>query len=907
MLLLIHAFVIIWITTNVRSQFIPANSTLSNRVIQLGVLLVKTHKVDVIIGPTCNDPALAVSVLGSYYNIPIMLWGSATAGVLVDADRFKTATLLTATSRYLATAVYSLCVEYGWNQFVFLYNQFNDNGKCFTMQGDFLTILNQYNDVDMAYSLEIIDLNPEPLRNALRAASLRGRIFVICADDDSIKLLIMMALNDLEINSNEYVYIFADARSKGFTIPVEGAKDKLIWETGNSSQTGTEEGRIAARNAFRNAIFVVDVRNKLIMMGQGKVQENYSAFGNEVIDRMKDAPFFCTTDCQLHDAMYSYGIALNRTIADDPSRYRDGLFIVQHMLQSFQGVSGPVVIDEDLSRNPTMSGIIGEEIDRYLFPNVDLMENRAKHREEERLDSLWKVPHAALKQVSKKGKTENSMRSFTSGPSSTSTKMTLESRIETRNFLFYSYERDPIVAFKHQSARLLLTETERKEMRAMKALENDNVCRFIGLCLDSPQMLSIWRYCSRGSLADVIRKQSLQMDNFFIYALLKDIVSGLSFIHNSFLQFHGHLTSEFCLIDDRWQIKVAYHGPKCLRNNDKYVVKEMLWTAPELLRTNNNAGSQEGEIYSLGIIGSELVTRKSVYDLENRTEKPEEIIYLLKKGGMNPIRPSLITQEQLEINPALLHLIRDCWTERPSERPTIDMVRNSLRSMNTDSRSDNLMDHVFTMMESYATVLEDEVDSRTKELVEEKKKSDLLLYRMLPKQVAEKLKLGQPVEPETFESVTLFFSDVVSFTKLAAKCTPLQVVNLLNDLYTLFDNIIDQHDVYKVETIGDGYLCVSGLPHRNGNEHARHVALMSLQLIKELVDFRVPHLPTERINIRIGVHCVVEKNFKFKDSQPTTDRQSPQRSVTPDSEKEKGLYMEFRSKSLEPVRNTSFI
>ena len=68
-------------------------------------------------------------------------------------------------------------------------------------------------------------------------------------------------------------------------------------------------------------------------------------------------------------------------------------------------------------------------------------------------------------------------------------------------------------------------------------------------------------------------QQSLQMDNFFIYALLKDIVSGLSFIQTSFLQFHGHLTSEFCLIDDRWQIKVAYHGPKSLRNNDKYVVK----------------------------------------------------------------------------------------------------------------------------------------------------------------------------------------------------------------------------------------------------------------------------------------------------------------------------------------------
>ena len=48
-------------------------------------------------------------------------------------------------------------------------------------------------------------------------------------------------------------------------IPVEGAKDILVWETGNSSQTGTEEGRIAARNAFRNAIFVVDVCKKIIV------------------------------------------------------------------------------------------------------------------------------------------------------------------------------------------------------------------------------------------------------------------------------------------------------------------------------------------------------------------------------------------------------------------------------------------------------------------------------------------------------------------------------------------------------------------------------------------------------------------------------------------------------------------
>ncbi|KAM3601555.1 uncharacterized protein V6R79_014823 [Siganus canaliculatus] len=387
----------------------------------------------------------------------------------------------------------------------------------------------------------------------------------------------------------------------------------------------------------------------------------------------------------------------------------------------------------------------------------------------------------------------------------------------------------------------------------LRDMRHENINLFLGLFFDSGIFGIVTEHCTRGSLEDLLGNEDVRLDWMFKSSLLMDLIRGMKYLHHRDI-IHGRLKSRNCVVDGRFVLKVTDYGFNEIlmtQNIDTEEEKpeDLLWTAPELLRNHSQRrrGTFAGDAYSFSIIAQEVISRSAPFCMLDMP--PKEIISKVKEPP--PLCRPVLSVEEAPLD--VIQVIKQTWSEEPDKRPTFEEIFKQFKSI-TKGKKTNIIDSMLRMLEQYSSNLEDLIRERTEELELERQKTDKLIAAMLPKSVAQALKTGKPVKPEHFSEVTLYFSDIVGFTTISALSEPIEVVDLLNDLYTLFDAIIGLHDVYKVETIGDAYMVSSGVPTRNGNRHAAEMANMSLDILHCIGTFKMRHMPELKVRIRIGLH-----------------------------------------------------
>uniref|UniRef100_A0A8D1SGK1 Guanylate cyclase n=1 Tax=Sus scrofa TaxID=9823 RepID=A0A8D1SGK1_PIG len=417
----------------------------------------------------------------------------------------------------------------------------------------------------------------------------------------------------------------------------------------------------------------------------------------------------------------------------------------------------------------------------------------------------------------------------------------------------YDKKRVILKDLKHNDGNF--TEKQKIELNKLLQIDYYNLTKFYGTVKLDSMIFGVIEYCERGSLREVLNDTISYPDGTFMdwefkISVLYDIAKGMSYLHSSKTEVHGRLKSTNCVVDSRMVVKITDFG--C---NSILAPKKDLWTAPEHLR--RASVSQKGDVYSYGIIAQEIILRRETFYTLSCRDQKEKIFRVENSNGVKPFRPDLFLETAEEKELEVYLLVKNCWEEDPEKRPDFKKIENTLAKifgLFHDQKNESYMDTLIRRLQLYSRNLEHLVEERTQLYKAERDRADRLNFMLLPRLVVKSLKEKGIVEPELYEEVTIYFSDIVGFTTICKYSTPMEVVDMLNDIYKSFDHILDHHDVYKVETIGDAYMVASGLPKRNGNRHAIDIAKMALDILSFMGTFELEHLPGLPIWIRIGIH-----------------------------------------------------
>jgi len=406
------------------------------------------------------------------------------------------------------------------------------------------------------------------------------------------------------------------------------------------------------------------------------------------------------------------------------------------------------------------------------------------------------------------------------------------------------------------------------EMRVLARLRHPCVTTVLGACLGKEPRL-VMELMAHGSLYDVLHNPSIELEDELAVPILMDVASGMRFLHGFRPPVvHADLKAQNVLVDEKFRAKVADFGLTHQRRGrsssllgvsksisgsasaSKNLQGSLYWSAPELL--SGKAASPASDVYAYGILLFEVCSGEDPY----KGMDVEKVRFEVLRGDP-PLRPTIPAGCRADV----AVMMQECWQASPSLRPTfqeldrrLEPIKAQVLARASSSSSlrepgDDRMIHTVSLSAPRRAI------SRSSNVSRDRRTDDLL-YDVFPKHVADALREGQKVEPESREVVTIFFSDIVGFTDISSTLEPHKISDMLDRLYTKFDALSRQYAVFKVETIGDAYMAVTNLAEDQPHDHAKRIALFAINAIlaanQTLVD--ESNAAQGYINIRVGFH-----------------------------------------------------
>jgi len=215
-----------------------------------------------------------------------------------------------------------------------------------------------------------------------------------------------------------------------------------------------------------------------------------------------------------------------------------------------------------------------------------------------------------------------------------------------------------------------------KEVTIMRSLRHPNILQFLGAVTNPPNVCIVMEYMPMGSLFKILHDEEVKKLDFdLLKRMMLDAAKGMNYLHKSDpIVIHRDLKSHNLLVDENWKVKVCDFGlSKILESRSEFTSMTACgtpsWTAPEILR--NEKYTEKADIYSFGIVLWECMSREDPY----YGMPPFQVVLAVGTKGM---RPTIPTDCPIQWS----NLIRDCWSEKPENRPTFDKIIIRLEEMN---------------------------------------------------------------------------------------------------------------------------------------------------------------------------------------------------------------------------------